>query len=112
MNGFAGWPTATPTPNFAQSQTAPVLATGGTIATSGVAVARVAPAGAVTGVILQPGVGIQEIWVVNESTGANTITFAAVATSNVADGASSALAGLVARKLVWDATTGLWYRAG
>lgn len=112
MNGgFVGWPVANPIPSFAQSASAPALATGGTITTAGVAIARVAPAAAVTGVILQPGTGTQEIWVVNESTGASSVTFAAAATSNVADGTSSAIAGLTARKLVWSSAQNLWYRA-
>lgn len=113
MNGTFGWPSAAPVASFAQSASAPVLASNGTIITAGVAVARVAPGGAVTGVILQSGsYGGQEVWVVNESTGANSVTFAAAATSNVADGTSSAIAGLTARKFVWDSVTSLWYRAG
>jgi hypothetical protein len=114
MNGgLMGWPVATPVPSFAQSASAPALASNGTIATAGVAVARVAPAGAVTGAILQAGTyGGQEIWVINESAAANTVTFAASGTSNVADGTSSAIAGLVARKFVWSSATNLWYRSG
>ncbi len=96
----------------AQSASAPAITNGNTITTTGVGVARVAPGGAVTGIILQSGVFPgQEVWVVNEATGANTVTFAAAGTSNVADGASAALAGLTARKFVWDGATSLWYRA-
>lgn len=96
-----------------ESPTAPAVTTGGTINTAGLGSSRVSPAGAVTGVILQPGtVPEQEVWVINEAVAANTITFAAAVTSNVADGAGSALAGLVARKFVWDSIQLLWFRAG
>lgn len=89
------------------SSTAPVLATGGTIST-GYGLSRVAPAGAVTGVILAPGNRLlQQVWVSNES--AFTITFAAAAVSNVADGAGSAIPANTARLFVW--TNNLWYRA-
>lgn len=93
-----------------QSTTAPALATSGTITTTNISAARVAPAGAVTGVILQAGTfGGQEVMVVNESTGANSITFAASGTSHVADGTSSVIAGLTARTFVYDSSTSLWY---
>lgn len=96
----------------AQSATAPAVASSGTITTTGVGVARVAPTGAVTGVILQAGVFPgQEVWVVNEAASANSVTFAAAGTSNVADGAGAAIAGVTARKFVWDSSTSLWYRA-
>ena len=104
---------ATPVMAAVQSATSNAVATGGTITTAGVSSARVNPAGAVTGVILQAGtVAGQEVWVVNEAAAANTVTFAAAGTSNVADGASSALAGVVARKFVWDSVAALWFRAG
>lgn len=96
----------------AQSATAPDPGANGTIATAGVGVARVSPAAARTGIILAAGTTPgQEIWVVNEATGANSLTFAASGTSNVADGAGAALAGLTARKFVWDSVQSLWYRA-
>ncbi len=94
-----------------QSATAPVLVNGNTINTAGVGVARVAPGGAVTGIILQPGTyNGQLVTVVNESIAGNTVTFAAAGTSNVADGVSDVIAGLAARLFVWDAATSLWYR--
>ena len=93
-----------------QSASAAAVATNGTITTAGVSVARVAPAGAVTGVILAVGTtGGQVCTVVNESVAANTVTFAASGTSNVADGTSSVIAGLNARRFVWDSGTSLWY---
>lgn len=96
----------------AQSATAPDPGANGTINTAGVGIARVSPAAARTGCILQAGTTPgQECWVVNEAIAANSITFAASGTSNVADGTSDVLAGLVARKFVWDSSTSLWYKA-
>lgn len=94
-----------------QSATAPAITNSGTITTSNTGVARVAPASAVTGIILGAGgTAGQEIWVVNESsTIANSVTFAASGTSNVAGGVNDILYGLQARKYVWDSGTSLWY---
>lgn len=95
-----------------QSATAPVLASAGTIAVTSVGTSRVAPAGAVTGVILAVGtVPGQILTVINESSAVNTVTFAAAGTSNVADGVSSVIAGLRAARFVWDSGTSLWYRS-
>ena len=87
------------------------MANNGTITTTRVSsVARVSPAGAVTGIILQAGTSAgQTCLVVNEAVAANTVTFAASGTSNVADGTSSVIAGLNARRFVWDSGTSLWY---
>jgi hypothetical protein len=96
----------------AQSATAAVIASAGTINTAGLGVSRVAPA-AVTGVVLQVGTTPgQEVWVVNESAAASSVTFAASGTSNVEDGVSDVIAGLTARKFVWDSAQSLWFRAG
>lgn len=93
---------------IAQSATAAATATSGTITTAGVSVARVSPAGAITGVILQAGTFPgQTVAVVNEAVAANTVTFAASGTSNVADGTSSVIAGLTGRTFVW--TGSLWH---
>lgn len=93
------------------SSTAAATATSGTITTANVATARVTPAAAVTGVILQAGtVTGQEVTVLNEAVAANTVTFAVSGTSNVADGVSRAIPGLTAVAFVWDGTTSLWYR--
>lgn len=87
------------------------LVTGGTITTSGVTIARVSPAAAVTGAIMQAGtVAGQSVKVINES--ANTITMAASGTSNTADGTSDIIPALAAREFCWDAGTSLWYRLG
>lgn len=97
----------------AVSATADAVATSGTISTAGVTVARVAPAAAVTGVILEAGtVSGQVVRVVNESAAANSVTFAAVATSNVADGVSDVIAGVTGASYVWDAkaATPAWYK--
>jgi hypothetical protein len=91
-----------------QSATAPVLATSGTITTSQIGAARVAPTGNVTGVILGAGtVAGQTITVVNEA--AFSITMAAAATSHVADGVSTAIAANTAARFIWDSSTSLWY---
>jgi len=95
-----------------QSSTAAAVASSGTITTAGVGVARVAPTAPVTGVILQAGtLPGQEVWVINEAAAGNSVTFATSGTSFVADGAGSAIAGLTARKLVWDSAQNLWFRA-
>lgn len=96
-----------------QSATSVAIANNGTIATVGVGLSRVNPAAAVTGNILQPGVYPgQIVTVVNEAAAANTVTFAAAATSFVADGVSDAIAGLTARTFIWDSATALWYKFG
>ncbi len=89
------------------------IATGNTIATANIGKSVVNPAAAVTGIILQAGTfDGQEVWVVNKAAAANTVTFNTTpATANVADSATEpAIAGLTARKFVWDATSALWYR--
>jgi len=99
----------------AVSATSPDPGAAGTIATANVGVALVTPAAARTGIILAPGTfSGQEIWVVNQGTASNTLTFNTTpGTSNVADSATeSAIAGLKARKFVWiGGSTNLWYPA-
>jgi hypothetical protein len=86
---------------------------GGLIATANLTVSRVSPAGAITAVVLQAGTRPgQRCTVINEAIAANTITFAAAGTSNVADGTSDQIAGLISREFVWDTVTSLWYRKG
>ena len=91
--------------------TVQTLSTGNTITTkSGQGQVRVTAAAAVTGIIL--GVGVtpgQQLTVYHEGAAANTITFAASGTSNVADGASDVITGPSARIFKWDAVTALWY---
>jgi hypothetical protein len=84
-----------------------------TINTAGLSSTRVTAAGAVTGIILQPGtVPDQRITVIHEGAAANTATFAAAGTSNVAGGVTDSIAGLHAHIFVWDAITSLWYLVG
>ena len=92
------------------SATAAATGTSGTIATSGVSVARIAPTGNVTGVILAAGTQDGQVMVVrNESS--YTVTFAAAGTSHVADGATSPIPANCARYFSWAAATSLWYRS-
>lgn len=94
------------------SATSPDPGANGTINTAGVDVALVTPAAARTGIILQPGTfNGQEVWVVNQGSAANSLTMAASGTSNVADGTSDVIAGVTARKFVWNSTAALWYPA-
>ena len=96
--------------SIVQSANAVALANGNTITTLGVAVARVNPTSAVTGIILQAGIyGGQEVAVINEAISANSVTFAA-SSSNVADGSSAIIGGATAKKFIWDSVTNLWYR--
>lgn len=95
-----------------QSATAPALATGGTITTAAIGIARVAPTGNVTGVILQAGTTAgQEVFVSNES--AFTIAFNTTpGTSNVSNAATAtAIAAKSGRLFKWDSSTSLWVPA-
>jgi hypothetical protein len=86
------------------------VTTGGTISTSNTSCVRVSPAAAVTGMILGAGtVDGQRVTIANEATAANTVTFAAAGTSNVADGTSSVIAGLTARSFVWISNSSRWF---
>lgn len=94
--------------SLGQSATAVVITNGSTIAASLTTVSRVAPAGAVTGVILQAGsLGGQQVIVINES--ANSVTFAAAGTSNVADGTGCVIAANKSAAFHWSTGTSRWY---
>lgn len=96
--------------SFGQSSSAAAIASSGTITTANVTVARVAPTGNVTGIILAAGtVAGQKVVVVNESS--FTLTMAASGTSHVADGTSDVIAATTARSYYWDGGTSLWYRS-
>jgi hypothetical protein len=98
--------------SLTQSGSAPAIAGNGTITTAAVGVARVSPAGAVTGIILQAGtVAGQMVLVVNEAVQGNSLTFnTTLATANVADSANcSPIDGLSSRLFIWDSGTSLWY---
>lgn len=82
------------------------LATSGTISLAAAA-ALVAPTSAITGVIIPVGAFPgQVINVINNS--AFTITFAAVATSHVADGVSDVIPALTSREFIYSGTS--WFR--
>jgi hypothetical protein len=87
------------------------IVTGGTINTRHNAVATVAPAGNVTGIVMSRDFtnNWREITVINQS--AFTLTFAASGTSNVADGTSDVIQANSAAKYAWNPNTTLWYRA-
>lgn len=90
------------------SASSPAVGTGGTIDTTNVGVAKVTPAGAVTGVILEAGIKDgQEVTVMNQS--GSSITFAAYATSNVASGTACVIAATTAKRFVWDSVAAAWY---
>ncbi len=109
LNSATGDATLSGNLAIGQSATALVLASLGTIATANIGVARVAPAGAVTGIILAAGtLPGQTVFVVNESTALSSLTFAA-AGSNVSGGSGIAIAGGSKAWFVWDSSTSLWY---
>lgn len=94
---------------FAETVTgSAALATGGTIAIAG-PVTTVTPTAAVTGVILTSGTTAGQVQMVL-NTSAFSVTFAAVATSHVADGTSDVIAATTAREFIWNGTS--WYRKG
>lgn len=91
------------------STTAAAVAADGTIDTAGVTVARVSPTAAVTGVILAPGeYPGKRLTVINEAVAANSVTFAAAATSNVAAGTAAVIAGQAKLDFCWDPYLWLW----
>jgi hypothetical protein len=93
-----------------QSASAAAIANNGTITTASIGEARVAPTGNVTGIIMQAGSQAgQECVVTNES--AFTVTFAAVGTSNVADGVSAVIAANRCMFFKWDSSVSKWYHS-
>ena len=85
------------------------LSSNGTIPTAGMHVVWVAPAGAVSGVKVQPGTqNSQAVVIVNEGAASSSISFAGPDASNVAGG-SEAVAGLSSRILTWNAESKLWH---
>lgn len=94
---------------YQQGGTVQTIATSGNINTNYNSV-RVTTAGAVTAVTMSAGVKAGQLCaIIHEGAAANTITFAASGTSNVADGTADVITGPSARLFVWDATTALWY---
>jgi hypothetical protein len=106
FSGVGNWITDI-TPAAAQ-----VIAAAGTVTLANLAVARLAPAAAVAGVIMPAGTQpSQTVILINESVAASTITFAAAGTSRVADGVGAVIAGLTQKTFVWDSGTSLWYHS-
>lgn len=92
-----------------QSATSPDPGNGGTITTANIGLARVTPTANETGLILQSGSNPgQRCTVVNNST-SFSITFAATATSHVAQGASLAIAANSKYDFIWDSVAAKWY---
>ncbi|TXH42149.1 MAG: hypothetical protein E6Q97_36215 [Desulfurellales bacterium] len=90
------------------SGTTPTLATSGTISHNGCGVAQVLNAGATTGNIIQKGTHPgQVLMVINQGTG--SVTMAAVATSNVAQGMSAVIPAGAASLFVWNHIDARWY---
>lgn len=93
-----------------QTAAAIAIASNGTITTQAIGFARFAPAAAVTGLIMEAGFYHgQTIVVANTSAAADTMTFAASGTSNVADGTSAVITGPSQKMFVWDSVSSLWY---
>ncbi len=91
------------------------VATGTAVITipAGQSIVRLSAAAATTGASLPVGVNDGDILIVKLSTAAaNTVTFAAKATSNVAGGAAVSIAGLAAHLFYWDAADTAWYQFG
>lgn len=88
------------------------IASSSTITTAGVDKVSVAPAAAITGIILQKGtLDGQRFSIVNLGTSTSTVTFAAAATSNVNGGTGTSIAITSVASFVWDAGSALWYLA-
>lgn len=97
--------------DFAGEAARPVAA-GGTIPVQGFKVVKVRPAASILGVILEPGYQSgQSVTLINEGEPAHSITFAASATSHVAEGPARTVAGMTAARYIWDGALRLWYRS-
>ena len=77
---------------------------------AGQGLVRVKAASAVTGVIIAPGTNDGDFLIILcTQAAANTLTFAAKATSNVMGGAAISLAGQRAHYFIWSALDSAWY---
>jgi hypothetical protein len=104
--GAGGASFSVPTP---KAGTVPTIANSGTVTHNGHGAAVVTTGGAVTGAIVQAGtIAGQKLTIINNS--ANTITMAAVGTSNVANGVGAVISALAAIDLVWNALDSKWYQ--
>ena len=89
--------------------TAQAIATSGTITLPTGSSKLLSAAAASTGVILTPGVTDGQLLTLINTSGANSITFAASGTSNVALGTGAVIAANAKLILQWSATQSLWY---
>ncbi len=106
-------PLSNGTLNLVQSSTTPDPGAAGTITTSGVGVARVTPAAARAGVILAAGnYPGQLVFVQNEGSLANSITFDVAGTSHVSDGINDIVWGGQTALFEWNSAQSLWFRHG
>jgi hypothetical protein len=88
----------------------PAPISSGTLTHNNYGVMVVNPAAAITGVILTAGsFPGQRLVIINQAVAGNTITFAAVGTSLVANGVSCVIAGTKGMELVWNALDSKWY---
>lgn len=95
------------TPQAVATGTAVILIPAGT------SVVRISAAAATTGASLPLGtINGQMLTLIITTAIANTVTFAASGTSNVAGGTSVSLAGLASHLFVWDSVGALWYQVG
>ncbi len=90
------------------------IAANGTITpVAGQSLVRTSAAGAVTGIIIAAGTNDGDLLIVlHTSAAANTLTFAAKATSNVMGGAAISVAGLSAHVFIWSSIDSAWYQVG
>jgi hypothetical protein len=101
-------------PNNSQNATQAVATGSAAIALKpGDSAIKLSAAAATTGASLPPGsFDGQILFITVVSAAANTITFAAAGTSNVAGGTTVSLAGLATHLFRWDAGAALWYQVG
>lgn len=90
------------------SASSPATGNNGTIATANIGESKVTPAGAITGVILEAGTFAGQTCAVLNQSG-SSITFAAYATSHVAQGVACVIAATTSRVFVWDSVAAAWY---
>ena len=90
------------------ASTVQTIVTDGTINSRGGSATRVTATGNVTGIILQKSIRPGHVLVIL-NVGAGTITFAAVATSNVSYGTSAVIQSKAAAMFVWDDASDMWH---
>jgi len=105
--------------SVANSPTAPQTAQAVATGTAAISVPpncssiKLTAAAATTGASLPAGMyDGQLLFITITTAAANTVTFAASGTSNVAGGTAASLAGLSTHILRWDAAAALWFQVG